>query len=70
MALASINQEIGKHLIHHSDRGIQYCCRSGCCNDYIQALESYHVKISMTENSDPLENPIAGAAPLKESMVF
>lgn len=44
-----------KHkVIHHSDRGIQYCC-----NDYIQLLEDYNITISMTENGDPLENAIA-----------
>ena len=41
-------------LTHHSDRGIQYCC-----GDYIKVLKKYEIKISMTENSDPLENPIA-----------
>lgn len=41
-------------LTHHSDRGIQYCCK-----DYIKILKKHKIKISMTENSDPLENPIA-----------
>ena len=41
-------------LIHHSDRGIQYCCR-----DYISLLESAKIRISMTENSDPGENALA-----------
>ncbi|TXH20411.1 MAG: IS3 family transposase, partial [Chitinophagaceae bacterium] len=43
-----------KTLIHHSDRGIQYCC-----NDYISILNRKRIKISMTENGDPLENAIA-----------
>lgn len=42
------------NLIHHSDRGVQYCC-----NDYVQMLEHYNIKISMTENGDPYENAIA-----------
>lgn len=42
------------HLIHHSDRGIQYCCR-----DYVRLLEHYSILISMTENGDPYENAIA-----------
>jgi transposase InsO family protein len=54
MALEHIDKRTGKHLIHHSDRGIQYCSR-----EYIQVLEAYAIKISMTENGDPLENPIA-----------
>lgn len=41
-------------LIHHSDRGIQYCC-----SEYVKLLQDYEIKISMTENGDPLENAIA-----------
>jgi len=41
-------------LVHHSDRGIQYCSR-----EYIKMLNDNNIKISMTENGDPLENPIA-----------
>ena len=41
-------------LIHHSDRGLQYCCK-----EYVNLLQDYSIKISMTENGDPLENPIA-----------
>lgn len=41
-------------LIHHSDRGIQYCC-----HQYVALLESFKIKISMTENGDPYENAIA-----------
>jgi len=41
-------------LIHHSDRGIQYCSK-----DYISLLKKNDIDISMTENGDPLENAIA-----------
>jgi putative transposase len=41
-------------LIHHSDRGIQYCSLN-----YVDLLKCNHIKISMTENGDPLENAIA-----------
>ncbi|MCW1734169.1 IS3 family transposase [Anaerorudis cellulosivorans] len=41
-------------LIHHSDRGIQYCC-----SDYVKKLSKHKVSISMTENGDPRENAIA-----------
>lgn len=41
-------------LIHHSDRGVQYCSE-----EYVQLLKSNGIKISMTENGDPLENPVA-----------
>lgn len=41
-------------LIHHSDRGIQYCS-----HDYVRLLQQHYIQISMTENGDPLENAIA-----------
>jgi transposase InsO family protein len=41
-------------LIHHSDRGMQYCCK-----EYIKVLNKNNIAISMTEKGDPLENPIA-----------
>ena len=41
-------------LIHHSDRGLQYCC-----GDYISLLEQSGINISMTEKGDPYENAIA-----------
>ena len=44
----------GKTLIHHSDRGIQYCC-----GDYVKMLEHCNISISMTEKGDPYENAIA-----------
>jgi transposase InsO family protein len=42
------------NLIHHSDRGTQYCC-----SDYVELLQNAGISISMTENGDPYENPIA-----------
>jgi transposase InsO family protein len=44
-------------VIHHSDRGIQYCCEA-----YVQTLQSNNVKISMTQSGSPYENPIAERA--------
>lgn len=52
MALA--NNPNRKGLIHHSDRGVQYCCDA-----YVKLLQDKQIKISMTENGDPLENAIA-----------
>ncbi len=37
--------------IHHSDRGIQYCCK-----DYLRLLEERHCLISMTEMNHCYEN--------------
>lgn len=44
----------GRSLIHHSDRGLQYCC-----SDYTSILEKNNISISMTEKGDPYENAIA-----------
>lgn len=41
-------------LIHHSDRGVQYCC-----GDYVHRIEHLNIRLSMTENGDPYENAIA-----------
>ena len=41
-------------LIHHSDRGSQYCSSM-----YVNMLKKEGIKISKTENGDPLENAIA-----------
>jgi len=41
-------------LIHHSDRGSQYCS-----TEYVEQLQGNHIAISMTQNSDPRENAIA-----------
>jgi len=43
-----------KRLIHHSDRGVQYCCFG-----YVDILKSQEIKISMTQNGDPKENAMA-----------
>ena len=43
-----------QHLIHHSDRGLQYCC------DVYQGLLTKHtIACSMTESYDPYQNAIA-----------
>ncbi len=53
MALNNM-EKLPEHLIHHSDRGIQYCSF-----DYVDMLKESNIQISMTENGDPLENAIA-----------
>lgn len=52
MALKQIKKP--QDCIHHSDRGIQYCC-----HDYTDMLSDNKILISMTENGDPLENAVA-----------
>jgi len=41
-------------LIHHSDRGLQYASKR-----YVELLKEYHIRISMTEDGNPKENPQA-----------
>lgn len=51
----SINQCSNlKGVIHHSDRGIQYCCKK-----YIKILKQHKMIISMTEENHCYENSIA-----------
>ena len=49
-----LNKRSLNSLIHHSDRGIQYCSA-----DYIKLLKTNHINISMTQSGDPLENALA-----------
>jgi putative transposase len=53
MALAGFNRPL-PDLVHHSDRGIQYCSTA-----YVNVLQNYQIQISMTESGDPLDNAIA-----------
>lgn len=51
-ALSGLPSESG--LIHHSDRGTQYCCA-----EYVGRLQKNGITISMTESGNPRENAIA-----------
>ena len=53
MAL-SARKDISQPLIHHSDRGVQYCSWA-----YVQRLRQANATISMTESGDPNENAMA-----------
>ncbi|MGH9365945.1 MAG: IS3 family transposase [Thermoanaerobaculia bacterium] len=44
----------GQRRIHHSDRGVQYCS-----TEYVKALRSEGIEISMAEAGNPYENAIA-----------
>ncbi len=51
----ALRQSKGKRgIIHHSDRGIQYCCK-----EYVRLMKKYHMEISMTEENHCYENAIA-----------
>jgi len=51
----AIKGRIYKHsLIHHSDRGLQYCSK-----EYVGIATDHQISMSMTENGDPYENALA-----------
>jgi putative transposase len=54
LKMAFLENQNSQNLIHHSDRGSQYCSFK-----YVNLLQDYHVKISMTETGDPLDNAVA-----------
>ena len=41
-------------MIHHSDRGVQYCSKA-----YVQMLKNHQFQISMADKGNPYENAIA-----------
>lgn len=50
----SQRQFINRKLIHHSDRGFQYCS-----DEYTDLLQAHKISISMTQSYDPYENAAA-----------
>ncbi|MGL4293667.1 MAG: IS3 family transposase, partial [Bacteroidales bacterium] len=54
MALETRKGSIPSDLIHHSDRGVQYCSHK-----YVDLLQNHDIRISMTQSGDPLENAVA-----------
>ncbi|OIQ67804.1 integrase core domain protein [mine drainage metagenome] len=54
-AIASLScSEDKRKLIHHSDRGIQYCCEP-----YVSILQENNISISMTQTGSPYDNAVA-----------
>lgn len=54
LCMALENRVYNEGLIHHSDRGSQYCSK-----EYVDLLTSNQVAVSMTEKGDPYENAVA-----------
>jgi transposase InsO family protein len=52
MALKALRE--GEKVIHHSDRGIQYCSHA-----YIDLLQKHDIGVSMAAKGNPYENPVA-----------
>jgi putative transposase len=53
-AVAALGDAEGIELIHHSDRGCQYCC-----HEYLDYLEQHGILSSMTDESHCYQNAIA-----------
>ena len=51
-AISTLNP--GHKLIHHSDRGIQYCS-----DPYVTLLQHNNIRISMTQTGSPYDNAVA-----------
>lgn len=54
LQMALKNRKYDGALIHHSDRGSQFCSKL-----YTDVLKKNSIQISMTENGDPYENAVA-----------
>lgn len=54
LKMALTNRLYNESIIHHSDRGSQYCS-----HNYIDLLAQNNIAVSMTENGDPYENALA-----------
>ena len=51
LEMAFTNREINAGLIHHSDRGVQYCSTA-----YVQRLKSKGIEVSMSRKATPYDN--------------
>jgi putative transposase len=54
MAISQAGKSDLTGLIHHSDRGVQYCCDA-----YVAILQEHGITISMTEDYKPTDNAVA-----------
>jgi transposase InsO family protein len=67
LKMALKRNKVSQQLIHHSDRGVQYCCHA-----YTGLLRKNKIAISMTEQGDPYENALAERVnrTIKEDMLL
>ena len=54
LQMALVSRTTQHQLIHHSDRGLQYCSK-----EYTELLKQNNIMISMTQEYDPYENAVA-----------
>jgi putative transposase len=64
---AMTSRQPGDDLIHHSDRGSQYCSK-----DYIDELNEANVQISMSKKGDPYDNACIESfhATIKKELIY
>lgn len=67
LKMALKRNKVSQQLIHHSDRGVQYCCHA-----YTGLLGKNKIAISMTEQGDPYEKALAERVnrTIKEDMLL
>jgi putative transposase len=65
--MAIISRQPGEGLIHHSDRGSQYCS-----NDYTDILVDKKMEISMSKKGDPYDNACIESfhATIKKDLIY
>ena len=67
LRMAITTRRPGKGLIHHSDRGSQYCS-----NEYVEALNHCGIKMSMSRKGDPYDNACIESfhATIKKELIY
>jgi putative transposase len=67
LKMAITQRQPDKELIHHSDRGSQYCS-----HDYIDILKEKEMNISMSKKGDPYDNACIESfhATLKKDLIY
>ncbi|WP_409305998.1 IS3 family transposase [Peribacillus sp. SCS-155] len=65
--MALLTRQPTKELIHHSDRGSQYCS-----NQYVERLQELNVKISMSRKGNPYDNACIESfhATIKKELIY
>lgn len=67
LRMAITTRQPGEGLLHHSDRGSQYCS-----NDYIQELKEIKAEISMSRTGNPYDNACIESfhATIKKELIY
>jgi putative transposase len=65
--MALVQRQPGKGLVHHSDRGSQYCS-----HEYIDILKEKEMQISMSKKGDPYDNACIESfhATIKKDLIY